>query len=309
MNQTSGRSPVPPPDARNDDRVSSSAKGDGLGNNHIVHTQVDPALCSSLASSLLHKTQPNLSDSLSVTIDLDLAGASAEEEEEDSRVQDPSVKASGSLKNSVGCWDSTYGDSEDDRPGSFDYMPSQSDHVRIRHSYNPPYDEEVKVDSSTGDSSVESPRSETSVTHDEYNVADDGTEMFTLSYKETPQPFVREHKIVYPHWHYTRSSGKHSDDESMEDEEEERGRLRGTSYSAVSSFSRQVDEGISYNLKPLDGPAGGHTGRQFTLTPYSPYVEQYKSDGSKEKKDKKKRKSRGKSYAMLHHHDDDGDLS
>ncbi|KAI8782936.1 uncharacterized protein LOC106070164 isoform X2 [Biomphalaria glabrata] len=82
--------------------------------------------------------------------------------------------------------------------------------VRITPTFNPPYDEEVKIDSSTGGSSIESPRSETSATHDEYSLMEEGTEMDTLSYKETP---LRQHSYACFDYIPTRATARKDDDD------------------------------------------------------------------------------------------------
>ncbi|XP_012941279.1 mucin-5AC isoform X2 [Aplysia californica] len=144
-------------------------------------------------------------------------------------------------------------DSGDERAGVFDYTPQQhhhhhhqqqqrkTQHVRITPSLNPPYDEEVKVGSSTGGSSVESPRSNNSVTNGEY-------EMTTFSPRTSSFPGRRgegdedeeeeegvggrlnEHRLLYSRqdnkhnsvcWHYTGSADsedKHSDNEDRDDD-------------------------------------------------------------------------------------------
>ncbi|KAH9502837.1 hypothetical protein Btru_074602, partial [Bulinus truncatus] len=93
---------------------------------------------------------------------------------------------------------------EDERSSLFENVNynSKTDLVRITSTFNPPYDEEVKVDSSPGGSSVESPRSETSVTQDEYNLIDEGTEMETLSFKETPIKQSSYHNHENNFWDY-----------------------------------------------------------------------------------------------------------
>lgn len=148
MNQYNRRSTTPPTNLLQND-ISSSCVGNSTDLN-----QTSPIL--------LHSSSPKLSRSF---------------QDEDSGLA--SCKFSESLGGEA---------SEEDRVVSDDaFLHCQTNHVRITPTFNPPYDEEVKIDSSTGDSSIESPRSETSVTHDEYNLMDEGTEMETLSYKETPQ--------------------------------------------------------------------------------------------------------------------------
>ncbi|CAL1529908.1 unnamed protein product, partial [Lymnaea stagnalis] len=148
MNQYNRRSTTPPTNLLQND-ISSSCIGSGT----------DLNLKSPI---LLHSSSPKLSRSF---------------QDEDSGLA--SCKFSESLVGEA---------NEEDRTGADDILlHCQTNHVRITPTFNPPYDEEVKIDSSTGDSSIESPRSETSVTHDEYNLMDEGTEMETLSYKETPQ--------------------------------------------------------------------------------------------------------------------------
>ena len=132
-------------------------------------------------------------------------------------------------------------DSGDER-GVFDYTQQQCrpQHVRITPSLNPPYDEEIKVCSSAGGSSVESPRSDNSLATDEYNLPglddEDGTKLKTIHREEQRYRvhqeddenfgFVNEHKFLYgrhqdrhqdasrrdQYWNYTGT--KHSDNDT-----------------------------------------------------------------------------------------------
>lgn len=296
MSQANSQNIVPPQNSSRENCVDASLKGNGQGKNHVIHLHVGNTSCNSLESSPFHKRH-RLNSFDSVSDDAELGAAV---EEDDSGLQGSPCKVS-----SVNCTshsDSIYGDSEEDRAGSFDYMPSQS-HVRITHSFNPPYDEEVKIDSSTGGSSIESPRSETSVTQDEYNLAEEGTEMATLSYKETPYSLETERKHYDDCWDYVPSK-KRSDDEDMEDEENERNRLRNLH--TVSSFmsalprsvSSQFDQSISYSLKQLEGNRSGHLNPRITFTSCNQYRDQYKSEDSREKADKQKNKSTGEYFIL-----------
>ncbi|XP_059171885.1 uncharacterized protein LOC131952960 [Physella acuta] len=99
-------------------------------------------------------------------------------------------------------------DGSDYEHACFDYMPSRSQSkIRITETKNPRYDEEVKLDSSSGGSCIESPRSEASVTNDEYNL-DEGTEMQT--YTELSISKASKHQF----WDYMPEPNKQSSDES-----------------------------------------------------------------------------------------------
>ncbi|CAG5136524.1 unnamed protein product [Candidula unifasciata] len=283
MSQANSGNIVQLQDRSSENCVDASLKEDGQGRN--IHSWSGEKSCNSLESLVLNKSHPNACDS-----DLVKAELVATIEDEDCGLQSSCQKVScvDSAINS----DSVYGDSEEDRPGSFDYMPSHG-HVRITRSFNPPFDEEVKVDSSTGGSSVESPRSDTSVTQDEYNLADEGTEMAMLSYKETPHSVDTERTHDGDCWDYV-ASKKRSDDEEMEDEENERDRPRNLSTvnpfrpTLPKSVSNHFDQSISYGLRQVEGNGSGYPNPRITFTSYS--QQHYQSDNGERDKTRNKSK-------------------
>lgn len=169
MNQHSGRSSMPPTNVKKKDQLASVYVGIDNGD------ETEPLIQGNSHS----KVVPSFKDE-----DSGLASCQFSESVED--------------------------DSSDYEHACFDYMPSRSQgKIRITETKNPRFDEEVKLDSSTGGSSIESPRSEASVTNDEYNL-DEGTEMQTLAYTELSISKASKHQF----WDYMPEPNKQSSDES-----------------------------------------------------------------------------------------------
>ena len=225
--------------------------------------------------------------------------------EEDSGLPD-SLRApsGGSLKTSVS--NATSSIDDDDEVDSlarvmqdFTQPQRKTNLVRITPSFNPSYDEEVKVCSSTGGSSGESPRSETSDT--EYSVTkfedSEGTEMTTISRHDQPYPTysdddrcLSEHKHLYggqPKYNLgalldkscanakQSSSSKYMNNDIDEDDQytSQSQRYRhGFQSQPVTQFDRRVSMNLSYNMCGSDKD-----------TP------DFSSDGSRKREKKKNR--------------------
>lgn len=142
----------------------------------------------------------------------------------------PTSKTTGSSSESIDA-DYDFNNEEEDL-GLCDDRRSRRGHVIVREVLNPDYDEEVKLGSSTGGSSVESPRSEDSVTHDEFSMMERGVELQDMSHHRSDyldrSSCVSEHKGLYGSFggfaqsrpnHYTQKDFTYSDDEMAEEKE------------------------------------------------------------------------------------------
>lgn len=268
--QADGRSQLSLSDRDNDKPAKNHKKCDELINNRAVSPHVNHP-----ASSLVCTPHPNPSENFSVKTDIHQGTL-----HNGLDISSSSFKVADDLKTSIKCSIGTNDDSEEERPGSFDYMPSHCGHVKASNISCP---SDVKLSNITRSLASDHPLSKTSVSQTGSGLVEEGG---ILPCSEVPKSYS---KHSHNHWDYM-PCGKHSDDESdVEDEEDHK---CGSSVPLLPrTHCTQVDDAISYNLKPVNRSGTGSTPQRLTSL-YNLYQNQYFSEVSKEKD--KKNKNRGK---------------